>query len=374
MIKNNVINAKEIYKCRAFIPEIIPMTKEVGQDDIEYSIFNFNTFSVVKLKLESTTLFFSGANFKLLFNNDYSGEIQDKRMVTIAIGRETFILNLFNKYLNIDIYDENKVLIEVNHIDRNIILKAIDENNDYEYPYISYTLNKLVDKYVVDMYLHPEMGKEKIRIDSVEYELDNELVDYSIKYKEKLYNDNIESLIKICNLANGESLFYTDKAIIGKIVNYNGMLILFVLNMTGDKIDWKTSQLELVSLLNREHYIADMPKWIYYNGVVFDQEFNKTNDKISRIDKLEDLAIMSNDTSAILNKYIEEDKFKEVLENNLEIINAMINEIKDNKYFDDGSILVYNGKCMISETIIEYTKSIISTVERQLKNNEIDKI
>lgn len=374
MIKNNVINAKEIYKCRAFIPEIIPMTKEVGPDDIEYSIFNFNTFSVVKLKLESTTLFFSGANFKLLFNNDYSGEIQDKRMVTIAIGRETFILNLFNKYLNIDIYDENKVLIEVNHIDRNIILKAIDENNDYEYPYISYTLNKLVDKYVVDMYLHPEMGKEKIRIDSVEYELDNELVDYSIKYKEKLYNDNIESLIKICNLANGESLFYTDKAIIGKIVNYNGMLILFVLNMTGDKIDWKTSQLELVSLLNREHYIADMPKWIYYNGVVFDQEFNKTNDKISRIDKLEDLAIMSNDTSAILNKYIEEDKFKEVLENNLEIINAMINEIKDNKYFDDGSILVYNGKCMISETIIEYTKSIISTVERQLKNNEIDKI
>lgn len=374
MIKNNVINAKEIYKCRAFIPEIIPMTKEVGQDDIEYSIFNFNTFSVVKLKLESTTLFFSGANFKLLFNNDYSGEIQDKRMVTIAIGRETFILNLFNKYLNIDIYDENKVLIEVNHIDRNIILKAIDENNDYEYPYISYTLNKLVDKYVVDMYLHPEMGKEKIRIDSVEYELDNELVDYSIKYKEKLYNDNIESLIKICNLANGESVFYTDKAIIGKIVNYNGMLILFVLNMTGDKIDWKTSQLELVSLLNREHYIADMPKWIYYNGVVFDQEFNKTNDKISCIDKLEDLAIMSNDTSAILNKYIEEDKFKEVLENNLEIINAMINEIKDNKYFDDGSILVYNGKCMISETIIEYTKSIISTVERQLKNNEIDKI
>ena len=353
--------AKSQYKDRCYIiSEKVDSHENLKLNNKEYLAFSFEKFKKIKLLIGESKLFFNTTNFLLCFDKNYKGDLLEPRSAVVITSQESsFLIDLINKNITIYEDEDSNCIIQVKKIDSDI-LKIISEDITVDsYPYISYEIksdNNFVD---LSFFIH---CIEKLQIIKLQVEKED-LIGTFNRYG-TLLSDNINNIANIYTMKAENSLLYVTEGTICKINKLDNKIFFNILDITKRKVTWRTCKLNLISLLKKEYVILDIPDYMYYNGLLFNKDFELQEESLEEYDKLENLKIILEDTQNILETItVDNSSNIEIVRANREIIQTLYNELKESKYYSSNLLLSYNGKLMMSAEVFKTVNTTIDNIE-----------
>ena len=359
---------KELYKTRCYIKsELVKEEENKVIDGMTYQVYSFTQFKAVKLRSKNSNIYFKAASFLLFFNSTYTGEVTEPREAIVYTAVDSyFLISLKDKY--IDIYEEGEdVVLELIDIDVIVTSVAAGKITEIENTYPTITFKTDCDgigNIIITYYMRIALGYPEQSILSICTNNDN----FTQMHLEtmKVLTDNAEDIASILALSKDDRLLYVTEGSIVCIRNIIGHTTCQILDITLDKIEWRTSKLTLIELLERPHMCMPIPDYVFYNGKLFDSNFELLEDTLTDYNKVVDLMTICIDTHSILTT---RDEYAIVM-NNKAIICELMKQLELSKYYKANMLLSFNGKLYITTEILDNAKEVLEWIKIYEENRE----